>query len=424
MKALELICVASLVLYGSATPRDVRAWRDQTSLEEADKALKAGRFADAEKLYAKTFSADPKSQNAAFGLARVALFANRLSDAERWSKKAIELKPDDNTAKLALAEAYYRRDDFQRAAPLFRAAEREPVARKLESFNTLKPYDLRNKESVGHLRFLQTDPLPLVQVRVNGSGPVNFLIDTGGGEVIVDTEFAKELGVPQFGVETGMYAGQRNAPLNNGRIDSLTLGELEVKNLPVRILDTRRYAAVALGKRIDGILGTVLLYHFFATIDYQAEELVLRPRTKSRLRDFERAAAAERQIVVPFWMAGDHFILAWGRVNQVAPVLLFVDTGLAGLGFTAPRSTLEAAGIRLPDDQPSEKTAARPSLVRFTVDELALGEAIEKNIGGLFGVFEGELAGIRIAGLISHQFFRPYALTLDFIGMRLFLKRK
>lgn len=422
MKVLKLICVASLLLYGSVTS-EVQAGREQTSLEAADNALKAGKFAEAEKLYAKTLSADPKSQQAALGLARVALFANRLADAEKWSKKAIELKPDDKTAKLALAEVYYRRDDFQRAAPLFRAAEREPVARKLESFNT-KPYDVRNRELVGHLKFLQTDPLPLVQVLVNGSGPVNFLIDTGGGEVIVDTEFAKEVSVPQFGVETGAYAGQRNAPLNNGRIDSLILGGLEVRNLPVRILDTRRYAAVAHGKRIDGILGTVLLYHFLATIDYQADELVLRPRKKSSLLSFERVAAAEKQIVVPFWMAGDHFILAWGRVNQVAPLLLFVDTGLAGLGFTAPRSTLEAAGIKLPEDQSSEKTAARPSAVRFTVNQLALGEAVEKNIGGLFGVFEGELAGIRIAGLISHQFFRPYALTLDFTGMRLFLKRK
>src|SRR5262249_9908846 len=345
MKVLKLICVASLLLYGSVTS-EVQAGREQTSLEAADNALKAGKFAEAEKLYAKTLSADPKSQQAALGLARVALFANRLADAEKWSKKAIELKPDDKTAKLALAEVYYRRDDFQRAAPLFRAAEREPVARKLESFNT-KPYDVRNRELVGHLKFLQTDPLPLVQVLVNGSGPVNFLIDTGGGEVIVDTEFAKEVGVPQFGVETGAYAGQRNAPLNNGRIDSLILGGLEVRNLPVRILDTRRYAAVAHGKRIDGILGTVLLYHFLATIDYQADELVLRPRKKSSLLSFERVAAAEKQIVVPFWMAGDHFILAWGRVNQVAPLLLFVDTGLAGLGFTAPRSTLEAAGIKL-----------------------------------------------------------------------------
>lgn len=394
------------------------------TIELAEAAYKAGKFAEADRLYTKAFSNNSKNAQATVGLGRMALFSNRLIDAEKWLKKAIALNLNDKTAKAALAEVYYRQDDFRRAAPLFRAADKEPEAAKLESFNGREPYEIRERERVAHIKFLQVDPLPLVQVRVNGGEPVNFLIDTGGGEVILDTEFAKEIGVPQFGMESGNYAGQKSAPLNNGRIDSLTLDQLEVRNLPVRILPTRRYAPVAHGKRIDGILGTILLYHFLATIDYQAEELVLRPRTKKSLNDFEREAAAEKQIVVPFWMAGDHFLLAWGRVNQISPLLLFVDTGLAGLGFTGPRSTLEAAGIKLPEERSGEKPTGRPTTVSFIVDELALGEATGMNIGGIFGVFEGELAGIRIAGLISHQFFKPYALTFDFTGMRLFLKKK
>jgi len=38
-----------------------------------------------------------------------------------------------------------------------------------------------------------------VNVRVNGGEEVTFFIDTGGSEVTLDTEFAKELGLPQFG---------------------------------------------------------------------------------------------------------------------------------------------------------------------------------------------------------------------------------
>ena len=37
-----------------------------------------------------------------------------------------------------------------------------------------------------------------MNVRVNGGEEVTFFIDTGGSEVTLDTEFAKELGLPQF----------------------------------------------------------------------------------------------------------------------------------------------------------------------------------------------------------------------------------
>ena len=66
-------------------------------------------------------------------------------------------------------------------------------------------------------------------------------------------------------------------------------------------------------------------------------------------------------------------------------------------------------------------------IIPFRVEELYLGDAKEKNIGALFGSFPASLEnkdGFRIAGIISHQFFRPYSLTMDFTGMTLYLKRK
>lgn len=66
-------------------------------------------------------------------------------------------------------------------------------------------------------------------------------------------------------------------------------------------------------------------------------------------------------------------------------------------------------------------------VVPFAIDELALGNAKERNLTGVFGPFPPDLElseGFRIGGIISHQFFRPYAVTFDFTGMRLFLRRK
>ncbi|MFY9821364.1 MAG: hypothetical protein WAM82_08280 [Thermoanaerobaculia bacterium] len=80
-----------------------------------------------------------------------------------------------------------------------------------------------------------------------------------------------------------------------------------VRNLPVAIQSIRRFAAAARGKQVDGILGTVLLYHFLATIDYPNGELVLHRRPPAR------PEPGPKDIEVPFWLAGDHLMVVWGR---------------------------------------------------------------------------------------------------------------
>ena len=398
-----------------------------TTIELADEAFKNGKFAEAEKLYVRAAAQDPKSYQAAHRLGRIALLGNRLDEAQKWLAKAGELRPDDKASKGFLGEAYYRRDDFERAAPLFAAAGREAKAKKLASFKDGAAYRIEGPAQISHVKFVHTDPLPLVRVKVNSSEEVNFLIDTGAGEVVIDTEFAKKVGAADFGFERGTFGGDLKADTGEGRVDSLTIGDFVVKNVPVNILSTRRFAAAARGKQVDGIIGTVLLYHFVSTLDYANGELTLRRRTKENLK--EHTATSTPQIVIPFWMAGDHLMLAWGTVNKSAPMLMFVDTGAAGVGFIGPQSTIDESGIKLPTGAESTGVGGGGAVkfTPFSVDDLSLGDAREQDIMGVFGPFPASLEmknGFRIGGLISHQFFRPYSVTFDFDGMRIYLKRR
>jgi predicted aspartyl protease len=81
---------------------------------------------------------------------------------------------------------------------------------------------------------LKTDPLPLVSVRVNGGDEVTFFIDTGGSEVALDTDFAKELGLPQFGEVQGTFSGGEHTEVGQSRIETLTVGDWTVRNCPWR----------------------------------------------------------------------------------------------------------------------------------------------------------------------------------------------
>lgn len=391
-------------------------------LDRADELFKAGSFNEAEAIYAKENPA--KTARAALRLGQIALFRNRLADAQRWLRIANDLTPDDATARKALADAYYRADDFPHAAPLLRAGGAEATAKKLESFGTTTPYVIEGPAE-SKVKFDQTDPLPVIRVKINGKDEVNFIIDTGAAEVVLDEEYAASLGVPDFGATTGTFAGGAKAPVHHGRIDSITMGDFVVKNVPVSLTSTKRFSAVAMGKPVSGILGTSALAHFLSTFDYPGGELVLRRRTKENLKRVDEASAASKAVVLPMFEAGDHFMVVWGRVNDSEPMLFFVDTGLAGGGFVCPQSTIEKAKIDVGDAlSQGIGGGGAVKVAPFVVRELALGDAHEKGINGFSGAFPPSLEyahGFRIGGLISHGFFRRYAVTFDFDGMRLLL---
>jgi len=409
---------------------------EQSEIDSANRLFEAGKFAEAGALYARIAAKKPKDYLATLQLGRIALLSNRLGDGKKWLEEAAALKPGDTDAKVMLAEVYYRRDEFQRAAASLSGIEvssnkliisQYPTLNiaKLESFKGQKPYEVRGKGQATRLKFLKTDPLPLVSVRVNGRDEVTFFIDTGGSEVALDTEFAKELGLPNFGQGQGTFSGGEHAAVQQSRIESLTTGDWTVKNLPIVTLALRQLSEGLGVKRIDGCIGTNLLYHFLATLDYPHGELVLRRKTAKRLKDFA-AASLGKSVAVPFWIAGDHFMVGWGRLEAIPPVLLFVDTGLAGAGVKLAESVIKQAGIKLEEDKASEGAGAggKLKIVPYTVRRLSLGGIMEEDVAGLYdGPFPWESTfGFYLAGMVGHDFLKPYALTFDFQTMQIFLR--
>jgi hypothetical protein len=384
-----------------------------------------GEFAAADSLYALILSAAPKDTLALRGRGGVALLENRLPDARRWYEALLAQVPDHRGARRGLAECWVRSDDYARAAALLRLAGREPRARQLESFAGRKPY--RADARTAEVAFVQTDPLPVLQVSVNGSGPVFFIIDTGAADLVLDDAFADSVRARTFGADSGTFAGGRRASFVYGAVDSVALGGITVRDVPVQIMSTRRFAGAAGGRRVDGIVGTVFLYHFLATLDYPAGRLVLRPRGEAERREVERAAAAESATVIPYWMVGDHYMVARGRINSSPPLLWFIDTGLAGAGFTCPEATVKAAGIDL-SKVPSFDGMGGGGSVKVTpfgVDSLMLGPVLQRRVYAFYGPFPPTLErglGFRISGLLSHGFLRHYRLTMDFDRMRYFLR--
>jgi tetratricopeptide (TPR) repeat protein len=424
------ICLALLVVLAPCAKA-----AEQTPIESADRFFQSGEFAQAREQYARIAADHPDDYSAILQLGRIALLSNRLGDAESWLKKAIGLRGGEADPKIMLAEVYYRRDDFEKAAaaldgvdvsanPLIVSQYPTLNVAKLRSFKGQTPYQVLGDGQMTRLKFLRTDPLPLISVRVNGGAEVTFFIDTGGSEVALDTEFARELGVPQFGAVQGTFSGGQHAEVQQGRIESLTVGDWTVRNLPAAMLPLRQLSESLGAKRIDGIIGTTLFYHFLATIDYPKGELVLRRKDAASLEQF--VASAGKSIAAPFWIASDHFMVGWGRVETLPPTLLFVDTGLASAGVKLADSVIKEAGIKLEEDKASSGAGGGGTLriVPYVVHRLSFGQLQEDNVPGLYdGPFPWEnLFGFHLAGMVGHDFFKPHAVTFDFQNMKIFLQ--
>lgn len=406
------------------------------SIDSANTLFQQGKFDDAAKLYSQIVSKNPKDVYATQQLGYIALLGNQLSDAQKWLEKAIALKPDNSEARIMLAEAVYRRDDFTKAAALLNQigpsyatmTQNYPtlLAPKLDAFQGLKPYELHGHGQTTALKFVKTEPLPVVTVRINGTTDVTFFIDTGNSEILLDTDFAHELGVKPLGSVQGTFSGGQHAPVKGGKIDSLTMGDWTLYNVPVGILPLRQLSEGFGVKHLDGCIGTNVLYHFLATMDYPHGQLILRRRTARNLKAFQKATAG-KTTAVPFWLAGDHFMVAWGQINSVPPALLFIDSGLAGAGVKLSETMIKRANIKLEEDKASEGAggAGNLKIVPYVVQQVSLGAIKEENVAGLF---DGPLAwgdnyGFNLPGMVGHDFLKPYAVTFDFDDMQVILQK-
>jgi predicted aspartyl protease len=251
----------------------------------------------------------------------------------------------------------------------------------------------------------------VVHVTIGGRD-ATFLIDTGGPDIMLRRPLAEALGLPLSEGGVGVFAGGRQAQVQRTVVPELEIGGMRIRNVPAGV-----NAADGLqlpGVQIDGVIGSGLLMHFLSTIDYCDGKLVLAPRSAAA----QRAAGANS---VPFWLVGDHFMFARGKMNQ-AEGLFMIDTGLAGGGLTATKATLDAAGVTV-DESKALTGQGGGGPVQFVPFRAAatLGNLTRSDVPGVYMMGGNPLAGFPFtsSGAISHAFFRESRLTFDFDAMQL-----
>ncbi len=387
---------------------------DPRARRVAEELLMSGRFEDASRELLALRERRPDDAGVAARLAELALLDNRPC-------QAVEYLDGTAPAPLAPHARWVRAQSLRRAGRLGAAAEqflllgRPAFAEALAAFGDRLPYRITSPGNRWAVPFVAAEPLPLVSVTVNGSHTGAFLVDTGTGDVLLDEDFALRANVALGGREAGQFAGGRHGMVRHGRADSIRLGSLELADVPLEILDLgSQLAGFYQAHEVAGIIGLGLLSQFNVVMDYPAQALRL-----GRYGQGQEPGGAQAQ---RFWIAGDHYPVAWGRLND-RPLLWFLDTGMSGYDCLVPPAVAAAVGV-----EPSAETAGhgyggggRVEALPFAAQSVCLGAACTRpGRGVITGAFPlARRFGFHIGGLLAHGFFRNYRVSLDFDAMTL-----
>lgn len=111
-----------------------------------------------------------------------------------------------------------------------------------------------------------------IQLKVDGSEPLDFIFDTGAGITVIDIEAAKNLNLDLSHKEkvAGAQGYVQGAKIKHNKIEMGTI-KLE-SNLVLEAFDLT-HLAISIGRKIDGIIGYGLLHHHAARLNYDDMQL-------------------------------------------------------------------------------------------------------------------------------------------------------
>lgn len=384
------------------------------STPDPDELFDAGWFAAADRGYARLLHRNPANAHALAQRGYLALLSNRFRDAERFLTDALNLAPDDTFSRRQLADCYVRQDQLTRAVPLLRDTGNDIDAATAEQYAAMSgiPYQISGSAAT-RLPMVAIDPLPTVEASANGSPVKPYFLDTGATFGLTQ-EAAEELGLRAVATSTAQIPGHTFTQ-SYGVLESLRLGEIELRNVPTVWNDAPRPSG---GTATAGTIGTTIFYHFLTTMDYAGGGLVLR-RTSRR----HAAIGPFGAHPLPLWLADGHFPCTLGSLNDFGPRVVSFDTGGSTVGIATTEEIAQEAGIVVDHEHLTNFNGML--LPSISPDKISLGNAVGRHVPG---IATSQLPGAGPNGFrfhtianFSHKFFKAFAITMDFERMNLYI---
>ncbi len=254
-------------------------------------------------------------------------------------------------------------------------------------------------------------PLILLPVQVNGSGPFEFILDTGAGTSLLSSDLAKQLEMKIVGSKEGQSAGGKVA-VSLAKTDSLAVGEAKLQDVDVGVVDLA-HIGKTIGAKVDGDLGYNFLKQFRLTIDYCNCEVRL--DDPKLVENFGRSAKTE----VPMRLASPAkpLILVDVRANGRGPFQFAIDTGTSTTAITPELA--KQLRIKSSPIDPVTTGGAQVDVTAGTLQSFKIGGAKIDNMAVVVADFFAMLSnaiGAKLDGIVGYNFLRNYKVVIDYPG--------
>jgi len=218
----------------------------------ADALWASGLFEEAEGRYKDALALQPDLARGLHGVARSLLARNQLDEAMVQAQAALRLGPRDMEVHHTVGAIYERMHKYEEAAVAYgnyvnllpnkdtseKAAWSRAEIRFLRSFAQRVPFQTEpgSDDVVYTVDFRTVNDKVVVRARVNDSSPQDFVVDTGAENTVITEVTARRLGVAPITYTLSAGVGETGLRgLQLARIDSLELGTLKLRNVPVII---------------------------------------------------------------------------------------------------------------------------------------------------------------------------------------------
>ena len=376
-----------------------------------------GLFDEAEQAYDSALGLDGGDARAHNGRARSLLAHSRPDEAMVEAGEAVKLAPRDPEFHHTAGVIQERQHRYDEAAAAFanylnllpnrdrseKALWTRAEIRFLDSFKGRTPVEVVGGERAWTVPIRIAGDKVLVTVRVNGGGASEFVLDTGAEQTVVSRDIARRRGiVPITYMQSAGVGDVGMRGLQVGRIDSLEVGALKVRNVPCLIknpplgeLPSREpesFSPLALGLSMR--------------VDYARRELVMARALPETRYGTELPLRLYRLATVR------------GIVNG-RPATFVVDTGgelISISAATAGQVTVPGAFRRIPlkvyGTSGWDKDAFLLPNVDLEFESIRFSKipVVVLNLNA-----PSALLGFQLGGIVGHKFLSRYRVSIDLV---------
>jgi predicted aspartyl protease len=264
-------------------------------------------------------------------LGNAEVVTGRYDSARRHLREALDLNPPRDllaSIEWSLSELEYISNNYASSLDWAEAANSHGLSIKqwhldyLAALATTQVYRFSGLSSSQVAMKCSKPDVPRIDVRMNGRRTVNAVIDSGAVLSIASQKLADDLGIRRLGEIQATFFGLLGEPIpvQLGMLDSLTLGDIVVENVPVAIMPDDKMRFLMNGRRefkIDFLLGANFLKEFRTDLDFGRNVVTFTPLASS-----DRRPAPDQNL---FTLGFRPFIR--GTVNRRGWFLFVLDTG-------------------------------------------------------------------------------------------------